>query len=78
MNTFTQLDNPIDSYREALEAIADTAAKEFGNLKTMSKMKEEWVPLNFDVKDWKGFSFILDGEAVELLQTFLDDHLIKT
>jgi dynein heavy chain len=41
-------------------------------------MKDEWIPLNFDVKDWKGFSYILDGEAVEVLQTFLDDHLIKT
>lgn len=36
------------------------------------------MPLEFTCKDWKGFSFIIDGEAVELLQTVLDDHLIKT
>ena len=67
-----------DALREPLENIADTASKEYSNLNTMKKMKDEWVPLEFAVKDWKGFSYNLDGEAVEILQQALDDHLIKT
>lgn len=40
-------------------------------------MNEDWAPMEFTCKDWKG-SFILDGEAVELIQALLDDHIIKT
>jgi len=78
MKIFDNLDAPIDSYKDALENVADTASKEYSNLNTMKKMKDEWIPLEFTPKDWKGFSYILDGEAVEILQQALDDHLIKT
>ena len=40
-------------------------------------MMEDWAPTEFACKDWKG-SYILDGEAVEVIQALLDDHLIKT
>ena len=40
-------------------------------------MNEDWSPMEFTCKDWKG-SFILDGEAIELIQALLDDHIIKT
>ena len=40
-------------------------------------MQEDWEPMEFTCRDWKG-SFILDGEAIELLQQLLDDHIIKT
>jgi dynein heavy chain len=48
-------------------------------MKTMQKMKDDWDPLEFAcraVPDKE--SYILDGEAVELIQTTLDDHIIKT
>ena len=47
-------------------------------------MKEEWAPLEFtcnkcEGKDWKGApQYIISGEAVEAIQTALDDHVIKT
>ena len=40
-------------------------------------MNEDWAPMDFTCKDWKG-SFILEGEAIELLQAILDDHIMKT
>jgi dynein heavy chain, axonemal len=40
-------------------------------------MNDDWTPMEFTCKDWKG-SFILDGEAIELIQALLDDHIIKT
>jgi dynein heavy chain len=40
-------------------------------------MLKDWEPIEFTPKEWKG-SAILDGEAVEILQTTLDDHIIKT
>ena len=40
-------------------------------------MKAEWGPLNFDCKEHKD-TYILEGEACELITTTLDDHLIKT
>ena len=40
-------------------------------------MLRDWEPIEFTPKEWKG-SAILDGEAVEILQTTLDDHIIKT
>lgn len=39
-------------------------------------MAADWEPLNFDTKDWRE-TFILDGEAVELITTQLDDNIIK-
>ena len=40
-------------------------------------MNEDWAPVEFTCRDWKG-SYILDGEAVEIIQALLDDHIIKT
>jgi hypothetical protein len=42
------------------------ASKEYSNERTLKRMQEEWAPMDFTCKDWKG-SFILDGEAVELI-----------
>lgn len=66
-------------YREKLDEISDCASKEFANKNTMAKMKEEWEELSFDCKMLPGKdSYILNGEAVEAIQTALDDHIIKT
>lgn len=66
-------------FKDALEEISDRATKEWNNEKTMKKMKEEWEPLEFTCKEVAGKdSKILSGDAVELIQTTLDDHIIKT
>lgn len=41
-------------------------------------MKDAWKPIEFATMEWKGVSFILTGEAVEVIGETLDDHIIKT
>ena len=31
-------------------------------------MHDDWAPQEFTCKDWKNGSFILDGEAIEVIQ----------
>jgi len=65
-------------FKGELDDISDRASKEFTNKNVMAKMKEEWELLSFDCKMLPGKeSFILNGEAVELIQAALDDHIIK-
>lgn len=69
----------VTDHTEQLEEISDKASKEWSNEKTMGKMKEEWEPLEFTAVECPGKdSYILAGEAVEAIQTALDDHVIKT
>ena len=56
----------VANYKNKLEEISETASKEYSNERTINKMNEDWEPMAFTCRDWKG-SFILDGEAVELL-----------
>ena len=66
-------------YKSEIDEISETASKEYGNMKTMSKMQEDWEPLEFACRAVpEKESYILDGEAIELIQTILDDHIIKT
>jgi dynein heavy chain len=60
-----------------IEDIADTASKEYSNICLLKTMREDWKPLNFDVKEHKD-TYILEGEACEAITAMLDDHLIKT
>ena len=71
--------NPHDFKKitDSLEEISDTASKEYKNELMMSSMKDEWKEVNYTCKKWKD-SYILEGEAVEEIQTFLDDHIVKT
>jgi dynein heavy chain len=62
---------------ESLEDVSDTASKEYKNEIIMKNMKNDWMNVNYTCKKMKD-SFILDGEAVEEIQTFLDDHIVKT
>ena len=39
-------------------------------------MGDDWMPMEFSCKDHKG-SYILEGEAIELITALLDDHIIK-
>jgi dynein heavy chain len=69
----------IENFKNELEEISETASKEFSNDNTMKKMKKEWEPLEFTCKHVPDKeSYILDGEAIELIQATLDDHIIKT
>jgi dynein heavy chain, axonemal len=62
-----------------VEDISDTASKEYTNSNTMARMKEDWKELEFTTVEMDGKSSpILAGEAVEVLQQALDDHIIKT
>jgi len=74
----TSTNDKLYELKDKLEEIADTAQKEHSNRRTMDKMYADWEPLTFGCRDWAGKSYILDGEDVEILQTMLDDHLIKT
>ena len=67
----------IAQFKDKLEDISETASKEYSNERILAKMNEDWAPMEFTCKEWKG-SQILEGEAIELLQTLLDDHIIKT
>ena len=52
--------------------------KEYSNEKILSKMKEEWEPLRFELKDWRESGKILDGGSVDEIQTYMDDHIMRT
>ena len=68
----------IEKYKDKLEEIADSASKEYSNETILKNMKEAWQDIEFRTKDWKGGSYILEGEAIEEIQTLLDDHIVKT
>lgn len=64
MSTLKQVE--VEKYTQALEDISEKAQKEYSNEKTLNKMKGDWEPMDFTTKVYKE-SFILDGEAVELI-----------
>ncbi len=41
-------------------------------------MKDEWAPLRFELKDWRDSGKILEGGAVDEIQTYMDDHIMRT
>lgn len=67
------------SNKQKLEDISYIATKEWDSKRSMDKMQEEWVPLEFTCKEAPGKdSKILTGDAIELIQTTLDNHIINT
>ncbi len=66
----------IEQYTEKLDEISETASKEFSNERTLQKMADDWAPMEFLCKEYRG-SHILEGEAIELITALLDDHIIK-
>jgi dynein heavy chain, axonemal len=66
----------IEQFAEKLDEISETASKEFSNERTLQKMSDDWSPMEFLCKEYRG-SFILEGEAIELITALLDDHIIK-
>jgi len=54
-----------DKY-ERLEEISENASKEFGIEKILEKMKEEWVPIMVELKDWKDTgTYVVAGGSVD-------------
>lgn len=66
----------IEQYTDKLDEISETASKEFSNERTLQKMADDWAPMEFLCKEYRG-SYILEGEAIELITALLDDHIIK-
>ena len=66
----------VEKIKDKLEEISETATKEYSNERTLNKMNEDWAPMQFLCKEYRG-SFILEGEAIELITALLDDHIIK-
>jgi dynein heavy chain len=68
----------LHQHKAEIEDISDRASKEYGFSNSMQKMKDEWGELQFTTVPVDGKNApILQGEAVELIQAALDDHIIK-
>jgi dynein heavy chain len=67
-----------EQHIQFLDSEADFAFRQYTLYNNLNDMKDQWKPLMFDTVEFKGVSYILSGEAVELLQEKLDDHTIKT
>jgi hypothetical protein len=55
-----------DDHKDALEDIADTAAKEFSNEKILNQMFADWEPLEFTPSEQKD-TYKLGGDSIELI-----------
>ncbi|CAH8618645.1 unnamed protein product [Heterobilharzia americana] len=72
----TFLEFGLKSYLEQLEEVGAAAAKEHQLETTISKMKEEWRQMSFEMLPYRdtGLSIL---SAVDDIQVLLDDHIIK-
>jgi dynein heavy chain len=62
-----------DKY-DRLEEISENASKEFGIEKILEKMKEDWIPIAVELKDWKDTgTYVVAGGSVDDVQQILDD-----
>lgn len=62
---------------EQLEQVSNTAIKEHTLERALTRMKEEWEPIAFDVKEYRDTGTRIIG-SVDEMQVLLDDHIIKT
>lgn len=76
--TFKQVQNlEIDQYMAEVEDIAQTAAREFSNLKMLEKMEKEWENLKFELKEKIELkTYIHLGTAIEIIQTLLEEQIL--
>jgi dynein heavy chain len=73
------LDMGIDKYLDKLMEIGEAASRQHAIEKAMAGMREEWKDADLGVKKHRDTgTYILMGEAVEDIQTLLDEHIIKT
>jgi len=76
---FMELEPIIQNMSLVLTDISETASQEYSNETLMNKMQADWEPLEFTLNVAEGKdSYIISGEAIEAIQTALDDHVIKT
>jgi dynein heavy chain len=72
------LDLDINIRLEELEAISESATKEYSIEKTLDTMAEAWEPLHFDLPPYKDTgTYILSGGPIDEITTVLDDHIVK-
>jgi len=52
-----------------LEEISDSASKEFGIEKILDKMREDWMPIEVELKEWKDTkTCVVAGGSVDEVQ----------
>lgn len=66
----------LPKFSAQLEEISAAATKEYALQKNLQKMKDEWVPIRFDLVPYRetGVSIL---SAVDDIQLLLDDHILK-
>ncbi|CAM6109105.1 unnamed protein product [Calypogeia fissa] len=64
-------------YTPQCEEISEIAAKEYALERSLDKMQQEWMGINFEYKTWKetGTNILC---SIDDIQTQLDDQLMKT
>jgi dynein heavy chain len=78
--TFKQVQSfHLEQFVEAIEDIAQSAAREFSNFKMLEKMERDWEPVQFELKDWQETqTYIHLGAAIEIIQQLLDEQILTT
>ncbi|KAI8904079.1 dynein heavy chain and region D6 of dynein motor-domain-containing protein [Gorgonomyces haynaldii] len=66
----------LTSFLPQFETISDGASKEHSLLKTLSKMKEDWEPLQFNFLNYKDTGTKILS-AMDDVQALLDDQIVK-
>lgn len=66
----------LTAYLPQFEAVSDAASKEHSLLKTLQKMRDDWVPLSFVFLSYKdtGTKILASAEEIQVL---LDDQIVK-
>ena len=73
------LDMGVSKHIDRLLEISEAASKQYAIEKALEAMRGEWEGVKFEFKSHRDTgTFILQGVAVEEVQTLLDDHLMKT
>ena len=67
----------VDEYVTEIEEISVHASKQYGLEKNLAAMKEEWSPIEFEVKDYRSTGTCIIGGLDDII-TLLDEHIVKT
>lgn len=71
------LDMDLDRFYDKFEAISEAASKESALEKTMLKMENDWIDLDFTVNPYKDSGTFVVA-ALDDIQIMLDDHIMKS
>ena len=60
------MDMEVNKNITVLQEISDSASKEYGNEKILTKMLEDWEIINSELKPWKDTNtFVVSGPSVD-------------